>query len=439
MGYFKLPDSFAAAAAKGCFAEESSAQIDTQISNLSPLERKEEIQKILANSLGRGHGSVGDVCYFAFSIENLPRLVTLQLCLPEYLNHLQQSLRRVTVEKGYGLSPAIRSPFKEEAIEILDNVFKFYSEMLQGGIPAEDARFILPLSTRTNITTIGDVRELVHLEHMSKNSMVPSVVRNIVESMVSQAEGLAPMLFANCRKGYDPINYRPAAQLYAAKNQTINLLIKYLNDQNHYKGPSNRVTFLDSSAPSYFNDCMERGIKGDESSLANLKHVHFSFLTFSSLAMLHQMIRQRTWNISVEGIYDAVQDIKADTEERIIIPPSIEKSKFASEFKVQCKKLFLLYHKLVNARILKKEAIGVIPHALGIHSLVHIDGWNALGGIGQRTCKTAQWEIRNIATEMARCICEQRSQLGKWVKPKCFRLKSCPEGNKKCSNFNNWG
>lgn len=438
--YTKDADLLAAAAAKGCFAQESSAEIEAQLRELNKEEREKEIRKILSHSIGRGHGSVGDLAQFTFSIAGVPRLATFQLCLLEYLQHLQQSMRRVLAKKGYYLSNSIRdSECLSETQEVLDYCFSLYNEMVQAGIPEEDARYLLPLCARTNITTGGNVRELTHLNFMTHLDHVPKVVKDVIDKMLLLSVDVAPELFSQCQRGYNPINYRPSAQLYSSKNQTIEMLMKHLGDQNHYGTFSQEnVTFLDSSTPSYFEKDAPEGIGGKESNMANLKHVHFSFLKFSSLVNLHQIIRQRTWNLSVESIYDAVNNAQDVFNQRVTIPDSVVRSKFTAKFSGQAVKMLRLYNKLIKKGIPKSDAIDVIPHALKIFSLVHIDGWNAIGAIGQRTCETAQWEVRDISTRIAEYISQRMPGLGKYARPKCFRLKSCPEGNKKCSNFGNW-
>ena len=87
-----------------------------------------------------------------------------------------------------------------------------------------------------------------------------------------------------------------------------------------------------------------------------------------------------------------------------------------------------LYCELVKGGISQEEAIGVIPHSLKIHTLIHVNGWNTLHSIGKRTCLTAQWEIRSIARKMAKIIKGVYPELGKFAEPQCITLGGkCPE------------
>ena len=148
----------------------------------------------------------------------------------------------------------------------------------------------------------------------------------------------------------------------------------------------------------------------------------------SSLACLHQAIRQRSWNHTLESIYDAVQDTLED-DDRMVVPPSIKRRpRFLRMYQQQHRDMLNLYRELVREGIPRAEAIGVIPHSVKIYTLIHVNGWNAIHSIGQRTCVTAQWEIRKIAWEIARVIKKEFPALGKWAEPQCIILGGkCPE------------
>ncbi len=108
IGYTSDPQLLSVAGAFGCFEEKSSAQIIEELRMMPEKKRRIKESRVLKNSFGCGHGSVGDQNYFIFSIEDLPRVATLQLCLPEYLSHLQQSLRRAKASRGFYLPEIIK-------------------------------------------------------------------------------------------------------------------------------------------------------------------------------------------------------------------------------------------------------------------------------------------------------------------------------------------
>lgn len=369
-------------------------------------QRKDTIFK---ETSGRGHGAVLDQSCFSFSIDNLSRASTLFLCAPEYAAHLQQSLRRATAERGVHTPEAL----DERGRKLMTAQFGLYDRMQAAGVPAEDARFILPLYTRTAIETTLNARELQHLHSMSQKDGVPTEIKDTIEQMVSRAAEVAPRLMQDRKTNYEVLAWFPAPQLFAKRNRTMENLA-HNSDQ------------LKDGCPTLMGSCgkglvthegIEYAIKErDEAELANLKHYHFTFLAGMSLATFHQATRQRTWNQSVEPIYHAVQRAK------FVTPPSMTQSKFRIEYEDLMRESidYVSFNQ-------SPETIGVLPHALKVTDLIHINGWNAIHSIGKRTCTEAQWEIRGIAKEMARSIKEVCPEIGRYAVPQGIIYGKCPE------------
>lgn len=416
--------TLAVAAALGCFEEKSAQQTLEELMAFSKEERLKKEKAVLKNSFGRGHGSVGDQIHFTFSIEDLPRITTLFLCLPEYLEHLQQSLRRAKASRGFYLPEAIKnSKLAKKAKELLDSAFVFYDKACQAGIPAEDARFLLSLYTKTNITTCGNARELCHVYSMAHRPGVPSVTTKVIDEIISQASAITPDLFEDFGFNYEVLSWYPSSQLFAPANQTLESLI------NAHKKDDSAASFLGWMSPfEITQEVLKRAVKDkDEAELSNLKHVHFEFLAPMSLACFHQATRQRTWNHSIESIYEAAEDAILHPKERMVVPPSVKNSDFLSQYQELHFSLLNLYKGLTEEGVPKEEAIGVVPHSLKIYDWIHVNGWNAIHSIGKRTCLEAQWEIRIIARKMAKDIKEAAPAFRNWAEPQCITYGKCPE------------
>lgn len=410
------PEEISEYGALGCFEEKSSLELfleDKKKLSKEKFEKKKE--KIFQETSGRGHGSVLDQNEFVFSIENLPRITTFQLCLPQYLEHLQQSLRRADAIKGFYLPKKIKkSKLGKSTFKLLEESFKFYEIMCKNNIPIEDARYILPLYTKTNIQTKGNARELMHIHDMSQRKNSPSINKKIINDMVNLTKKIAPKLMKKRNMNYEMLAWYPAPNLFSEKNETLETLIK--NNKT-------RLKMLGSYSLNITEQNIIKAIKNrDESELANLKHIHFTFLSKMSLTSLHQAIRQRTWDQSVESIYHSIK------RGNIKIPPTINRSKFKKNYINLNKSMIKQYNLLIN-NLDKKEVIGIIPHSIEIYDLIHINGWNALHSIGKRTCTETQWEIRAIANKMAKEIKKENPILGKYVKPQGVLYGQCPERN----------
>ncbi len=396
----------AACGARGCFSELNSLEIHKREIAREDYEQRKEI--IFNETSGRGHGAVLDQSEFLFSIDNLTRASTLFLCGPQYASHLQQSLRRATAERGFYI-PEING-----ARDIMEEQFKLYSKIQEAEVPSEDARFILPLYTKTTIQTKLDARELMHLHNMSQKVGVPEEVKNTVEQMIGLSTRIAPRLMKDRKTNYEVLAWLPSSQLFARDNKTIeNLIEKY--SSNH----EGAVLISESGIPMSEEQIYDAVMNRNEDEFANMKHYHFTFLAPMSLACFHQATRQRTWDQSVQALFQAIK--KGD----YIVPPKIQRSKFEREYKELNNRSI----QFVRDNLENPKALGIVPHSLVVYDLIHVNGWNAVHSIGKRTCTEAQWEIRGIAQDMARKIEESYPELGKYAVPQGITYGKCPEKN----------
>ena len=402
----------ASCGARGCFDEKSSADIhEKEIERLKE-EYESRKENIFRETSGRGHGAVLDQSAFAYSIDNLTRASTLFLCAPQYASHLQQSLRRATAERGFYLPKNLEGTCAED---LMHEQFELYNRMQSSQIPSEDARFILPLYTKTAIQTKLDARELMHLHSMTMREGVASEIKDTVEQMVELAREVAPKLMKNRETNYEVLAWMPASQLFASENKTIEELINI--HSTNWNAPE-KVVLLNHAGIHMGSNIIKKAVmQRDEAELANMKHYHFSFLAPMSLASFHQATRQRTWDQSVETIRGALN------REKYVTPPNIKGTEFEQEYK-ELNKRSIGY---ARDRVGDKEVIGIVPHSLRVYDLIHINGWNAVHSIGKRTCTEAQWEIRSVARQMADYIKKVAPEIGKYSVPQGIIFGKCPE------------
>lgn len=400
----------AACGAWGCFSEKDSRNIHEEERAKPAEEQLADKDKIFKETSGRGHGAVLDHGQFVFSIDNLTRASTLTLCAPQYASHLQQSLRRATAERGFHLPKELEDT---SAKELMERQFVLYDKMKDSKeVPGEDARYILPLATKTAIQTSIDPRELMHLHSMTNHIGVPAEVRDTISQMVSLAAEKAPRLMADRKENYNILAWMPSSQLFAPTNKTIEDLI---SDWNYPK-----TSLVNHAGIKMNSENVKRAVENrDETELANLKHYHFTFLAPMSLASFHQATRQRTWDQSIQTLHDAVLD------GHYVTPPSVARSTFAEEYTSLNKESLRFAMSRFHANY--PEVLMVVPHSLQVYDLIHVNGWNAIHSIGKRTCTEAQWEIRGVAQAMAELIRTVSPELGQYAVPQGKIYGKCPE------------
>jgi thymidylate synthase (FAD) len=123
------------------------------------------MEQLIGHVVESGHHSVLEHVSFTLAVEGVSRSCSHQLVRHRLASYSQQSQRYVRgpfpyvtpatwVQAGETLAGRYRAAMAE--------IDRLYEEALVAGIPAEDARFVLPNAVTTNLTMTMNLRELVH-------------------------------------------------------------------------------------------------------------------------------------------------------------------------------------------------------------------------------------------------------------------------------------
>ena len=110
-----------------------------------------------------GHESIAEMAIFTFKIDGLSRAASHQLVRHRMFSYAQQSLRYCQVDtesEWYVLPESIKADLalKNNYTFLMKQLGQEYNRLLACGIKPEDARSILPHSTKTNIVMTGNAR-----------------------------------------------------------------------------------------------------------------------------------------------------------------------------------------------------------------------------------------------------------------------------------------
>jgi thymidylate synthase (FAD) len=145
-----------------------------------------EADRLIRHIMRSGHLSTTEHITFTFAIEGVSRSLLAQLTRHRHFSYSVQSQRYVKLESNSmscGFDYVIPSKISEnenlvtteftatyEVHDFYDKVMEFiqqaYDEMRKAGIPAEDARYILPNAATCNLVLTGNLRSI--LEFYSK-------------------------------------------------------------------------------------------------------------------------------------------------------------------------------------------------------------------------------------------------------------------------------
>lgn len=183
-------DRICAAAAHSCYSEDSAADL---LETVDPA-------KMLRHVIGMGHHSVIEHAVFTFSVEGVSRALTHQLVRHRIASFSQQSQRYVRLSEPTYVVPETvkRDP---EAIKVyeetVDGIWDSYSKLIGMGIPAEDARYVLPNGCTTNITITMNARELLHFFSMRCCNRAQWEIREMADEMLRLCKEVSPVIFSD--------------------------------------------------------------------------------------------------------------------------------------------------------------------------------------------------------------------------------------------------
>ena len=163
---------------------------------------------MIKKALDLGHLDVLEHGALTFSIQEVSRSLTHQLVRHRLASYSQQSQRHVSVKKDrewYVVPPSLKdvkgrfvlkgNEYEMEMKDFMNLIVDFYSDLL-GKVRKEDARFVLPNATTTNITMTANPRELRHVFGLRCDVAAQWEIRDVCWAMQSLSYLVAPTIFS---------------------------------------------------------------------------------------------------------------------------------------------------------------------------------------------------------------------------------------------------
>ncbi|MFP4001239.1 MAG: FAD-dependent thymidylate synthase [Thermoplasmata archaeon] len=200
--YTPEPDRTAAHAALTCYSEDIPDKEEMS---------EEKVKDILERIKESGHHSVIEHASFTFEIGEVSRSLTHQLVRHRLASYSQQSQRYVTIEDFDPVKPeTIKEDDEAEELfeECIEKIRETYQKLIDKDIPAEDARYVLPNATRSNIIVSMNARELWHFFSLRCCRRAQWEIKEMAERMLKEVKKVAPIIFedagAPCIRGPCP-------------------------------------------------------------------------------------------------------------------------------------------------------------------------------------------------------------------------------------------
>jgi thymidylate synthase (FAD) len=212
-----------ALAARLCYSSRTVGELDEELN-------EGEIDSLLKLLLRQGHTSPFEHASFTFGME-ASRACLNQLVRHRIASYSQQSQRYVKADNlACVMPPTVSQDSCARAIveQVTEQARRAYSELLQMGIPKEDARYVLPVGAVSRLVATFNARSLHNLFALRCCERAQWEIRDIAREMLSLVREVAPRLFARagspcealgvCREG--AMSCGKLARLRAARDKS---------------------------------------------------------------------------------------------------------------------------------------------------------------------------------------------------------------------------
>ena len=170
------------------------------------------MQRLISGVIESGHGSTIEHVVFTFGISGVSRTLSHQLVRHRAgVAFDQQSQRYVSFKRAATMlpgtiaeaDPALRARYEEQ----VDGSLGLYGDLLAAGIPGEDARFIFPNATRTNLVMTANLRALIHIAGLRLCTMAQWEIRRLFQLIRHEVFAVSPFLGSFLAPKCVPLGY----------------------------------------------------------------------------------------------------------------------------------------------------------------------------------------------------------------------------------------
>lgn len=162
----------------------------------------QQIDSLLKQLVDSGHLSPFEHASFTFNIQGISRVTSHQLVRHRIASYTQQSQRYVKLTERQYITPLTisrNSALANKYHQAANAAYELYSQMLEAGIPAEDARYILPQAVETQLVMTMNARELIHACSLRLCLRAQWEILELFEKIKAEVEKVAPRIGAELK------------------------------------------------------------------------------------------------------------------------------------------------------------------------------------------------------------------------------------------------
>ena len=183
------------AAFRTCYSSDTPIEIWEKIE--TEKISREKIREFIGERLKTGHASPLEQVVFWFAIAGVSRSLSHQFVRHRIGISFEQQSQRYVKFKQEKLAFVLpeswkRAQLDDEFAELLAKTSELYAKALRAGIPAEDARFVLPNAAPTNFHVMVNFAEMLHICDLRLCVRAQWEIRRMVALMRAEIKRVLP-------------------------------------------------------------------------------------------------------------------------------------------------------------------------------------------------------------------------------------------------------
>jgi thymidylate synthase (FAD) len=156
----------------------------------------EQCIKRAEHCVTKGHLSTLRFAHATFLIEDISRICSHQFVRSKHLDFLQRSQRYCNEgEVAVVIPESIEFKLGDKVNNAVQSLAYLYQELLDAGVKKEDARFILPQGTTTELLAVGNFQAWYDFINLRSGKEVQWEIREVAHEINRQLHSIAPNIF----------------------------------------------------------------------------------------------------------------------------------------------------------------------------------------------------------------------------------------------------
>ena len=392
----------------------------------------EKDQSLIRKVLASGHKSVIEHMVFTIALWNVSAYVEQFFIECRLASFSVKSRRYVDFSRqGYHIPPDLAGESRARYTRYMDLLFAAYGELLEAGVPREDARFLLPYAFHSNFYCTLNARELVHLIRSIRwgRGRGCAELESLAEQLSAQLAGLCPSLSGELE--------RPGAPAEKAGADGGGMLEPLALIRGEDAGG---VELLQT--PARPGEVLKRawqiGHPGRELPAGagelirmdrprELEQLSYTFVISDlTLSGITHLVRHRMQSILIPPLEDIGYG-------RTILPETVEEDPARAErYRAALEEAARLRREAFADPALERYRCYFALSGNVTDVITTMNARELLLFLRLRTCSRAQWEIRAVAVELLRLLRADFPEVFRCAGPACYMTGACPEGRLTC-------